>query len=828
MANPFSKTNNFVKQPKRNVFDLSFQNNSTFNLGALYPVMCKEVMPGDSFKIDPTFSLKFMPMTFPVQTRMNANLHFFYVRNRNLWKDWVDFYGKTKEGLTPPYIGCDKDNSSRYRRLFGTGSVGDYLGIPSTMSSDGYGAYGSYSDQYWSIAVTSAFPPIGSGSVLTSSQLRNALRRDFRNISSSLADKKPYAENLLNLHAPYSMVNVDESNSYRNCSPDSTCMILKVGQFPMSGFRSDTVSTSGFRLTTRYVSEKDTPYTANFNRNGWSLVQSGVLFFCLKDSVSGEPTYFGFDCYPLSTIAEYENNSSNPDRTYSYADLIFNVGRGDLDYLLEVAGENYNDDVSFFFAMPYALDSSGRFAKVSSLISSTGYDSYGLFGLNFGLASSNDGKVFYVNGTEQNQSSSAPGTPFSRILYRVSSDLSDVESSLSPYCSSSNSAPALPISAFPFRAYESIYNAFYRDIRNNPYDPKGNGVYEYNKYIPTTDGGRDDSDYRLRYRNWEQDFLTTAVQSPQQGTAPLVGVSGDGTFKFKDDDGTVYTAKAKVAVDGSEITGFTLDSDRMPVGNVQFLMDVASSGFTINDFRSVNSLQRWLETNMRKGLRYRDQIQAHYGVTVRYDELDMPEFIGGVSVPVMVNQISQTTPTDSAPLGAYAGQASCVGSGRSVSAYFDEPGFVMAIFSVTPVPNYSQLLPKMFLKNNVLDYFFPEFGHIGYQPVFYNEVCPLQAFNAGGSSELTKVFGYQRAWYEYLQSVDEVHGDFRLSLRDFLINRTFRHAPELSEEFLIVDPDQVNNVFTVTAPSGDKILGQIYFKIIAKRPIPMFGIPKLE
>lgn len=93
MANVFTKQKDPVNHPKRNVFDLSFQNNLTMQIGGLYPVFCKEVIPGDSFSIKPVFGLRFMPMTFPIQTRMRANLHFFYVRNRNLWQDWQDFIG---------------------------------------------------------------------------------------------------------------------------------------------------------------------------------------------------------------------------------------------------------------------------------------------------------------------------------------------------------------------------------------------------------------------------------------------------------------------------------------------------------------------------------------------------------------------------------------------------------------------------------------------------------------------------------------------------------------------------------------------------------------
>ena len=122
--------------------------------------------------------------------------------------------------------------------------------------------------------------------------------------------------------------------------------------------------------------------------------------------------------------------------------------------------------------------------------------------------------------------------------------------------------------------------------------------------------------------------------------------------------------------------------------------------------------------------------------------------------------------------------------------------------------------------------FFPEFGHIGYQPITYREVCPIQAKAAG--MDLSTVFGYQRAWYEYISRVDEVHGQMRTSLRNFLINRVFDVAPELSESFLLVDPSQTNEIFTVTAENEDVWMGQVYFDYRAKEHIPLFGIPKLE
>ena len=39
-------------KPSRNGFDLSYKNNFSAKVGELLPVMCKAVLPGDSFNID--------------------------------------------------------------------------------------------------------------------------------------------------------------------------------------------------------------------------------------------------------------------------------------------------------------------------------------------------------------------------------------------------------------------------------------------------------------------------------------------------------------------------------------------------------------------------------------------------------------------------------------------------------------------------------------------------------------------------------------------------------------------------------------------------------
>lgn len=729
MANIFSKTNNFVQTPKRNVFDLSFQNNLTMKFGYLYPVFCKEVIPADSFQITPTFGLKFMPMVFPVQTRMQANLHFYYVRNRNLWKDWQDFIGKTKDNLVSPYLVLGRNETK-------TGSLADYLGIPTTCA----GKYGS-----------------------------------------TFKGKFPVSFNGLNA----------------NYTTD----------FNISDFSVDWLDTLKGKDLLPHLSTESS--------------SSSTIYYA---SVLSEP-FVGLHILPSSSevfaTITYEQANASGSLT---------APQNQKSFLLFVKRNMKNTIVA---AVPVTIAVDGKLAKLSfdaaevaNQFIDSGYsaaDGFDMFFVSDWISRSNV-KVYTDATTLSTQYRGSMNCPYTYpIDFEGVHDISEVGVT-NPFADGK-----IRVSALPFRAYESIYNTFYRNQQNDPF--KINGVAEYNKYITNSEGGQDNTVYRLERKNWEKDFLTTCMPSPQQGVAPLVGVNAAGTFTFRDAQGKEYTAQCTVGEDGETLTGISMHSPDMPQGSLRALVDTISSGISINDFRNVNALQRWLEANMRRGFRYKDQLLTHFGVDAEFNVLDMPEFIGGCSEPILVNQISQTVDTADAPLGSYAGQASCVGTSKhSINKYCDEHGFIIGIMSVSPVPNYSQLLPKHFLKSEPLDYFFPEFGHIGMQPVNYREVCPVQAYGsdlAEGTETLDETFGYQRAWYDYLASVDEVHGDFRISLRDFLINRVFDTKPVLGKEFLKIDPSQVNEVFSVTDTS-DKILGQMYFEVTAKRPIPRLGIPRLE
>lgn len=383
------------------------------------------------------------------------------------------------------------------------------------------------------------------------------------------------------------------------------------------------------------------------------------------------------------------------------------------------------------------------------------------------------------------------------------------------------------ISALPFRCYESIYNAFYRDNRNNPFKTKVDGsvIPVYNQYVTTQGSGADDTAYGIFNRNWELDQFTSSTSSPQQGVAPLVGITnrGDVTFAL---DGKQYTFTSETADDADTITKINV-TENIPDAVARSIVNVVTSGISINDFRNVNAYQRWLETNLRRGLKYKDQTLARWGTQPADSTLDMPEFIGGFSVDVDINTVTNTSAGSDVPLGDYAAQATAFGGSKHrISQYCDQHGFIMAIVSVVPAPVYTQLLPKKFLRTSALDYYSPEFGQIGMQAVPYRELCPLE-LGRGTSTSIrpTDVFGYQRPWYEYIYRNDEAHGLFRTDFNQFLLSRTFGAPPTLGPDFLTIKESSLNDVFAVK--NQNSILGMIRFNIEAQRPIPQVSVPSL-
>lgn len=741
--NPFKPSNSVVKKPNRNSFDLSYSNHLTFGFGQLIPCLCKEVIPGDSFVIDAALGLRFMPLAFPIQSKVRAHVHFFYQRTKNLWKDFQDFiYGNDKlqnRTLVPPYISFGP-SSTRNLSLLETCSLGDYLGLPTVRYSSSVSKAGGKFD----------YRNAGTNSVF---------EFPFKGSNGTAVQPVPSISNV----GFFTATALQPLSAVSSGAPDGTVSYPNRAKYGLAMFYGNLS-----------LSQLMYPGTARFTvdfPSGWQFDGSNTGFAVFKRSDSGNS--------PLL------------------------VGTASVERVSQIG----SDGSEFFTRVTFSFEYSDF---VSDLVDPT-WDSSKTLPFYVGVWS----KFMTVGATPTLIQELSPAS-------HVSVDaVSDVNGS--PLTRTAD----YHISALPFRCYESIYNAFYRDNRNNPFKSRvqGNVIPVYNQYIPTDNGGADSTNYGIYNRNWELDQFTSAVQSPQQGVAPLVGISSLGKVTVNY-DGTDYSFDTETADDADTITKVNV-TENVPDAVARSLVNIATSGISINDFRNVNAYQRWLETNIRRGLKYKDQTLARWGVEPADSTLDMPEFIGGFSVDVDINTVTNTNGSGDVPLGDYAAQATAFGGSKhKIRHYCDQHGFIMAIVSVVPVPVYSQLLPKMFLRESALDYYSPEFGQIGMQAIPYRELCPIELLGADGYTvKPTDVFGYQRPWYEYIYSNDEAHGLFRTDFNQFLLSRTFGAPPTLGPDFLTIKESSLNDVFTVK--NRNSILGMIRFNIEAKRPIPSVSVPSL-
>lgn len=779
MASIFNKQADITQHPNRNKFDYSKNVYGTYKAGYLYPNLVMRAVPTDQFRIKTDYFMNFMPTAYPLQSRMRVIQHFFEVPIRLLWDDYENWsMGLDKEAV-PPYIDQPAEK-------FFTGGLYDHLGVPTTIMSDVPVAVPLEVHKGLSQGVTSAKD--------------NIIYQFPEDGMLQLGVACPTVDIMMNSTTGMVVDSEDKYYEFANAIISESRKGNDVIRFNATGngwTLSDSVTArthyiagmainmSGLRIT---GTEEQVEFKSVPNQDGlvekWNtrtVSHARIAMFC-SDAEGASINkcrlrYVGGD-------GVYSGESSAGAKNYSKINKWYSKDVQTIDSIME---EYQNGTV--YVVLLWRLTGQNNQDLIPPARYSVGVDM-----------------------SEPREFSTVPGA--------------------NPYYSSSNtSADTVRLSALIPRAYEFVYNAFYRN-KTGAQPFVVDGKTKYNDWLPTHAGGADTTDYVLHQRNWELDAFTSCLPSPQLGDAPLVGITALGDITVVQDDGTV--TKIGTAVD----SGGTIQVvDSNPQNDVQAraLVSLASSGISIADFRQTNALQTFLEQTLRSGLTYFDFIRGHFGKGPSKAELQMPRFLGGTSTELQVNMISNTTASEEVPLGAYAGQANAFGrSEHSVHVYCDDFSIILGIMCIVPDPAYSQLLPKYWKLDDPLDLYYPEFGELGMQPITYEELAPIQSKLSSmfdSNKKLTDVFGYQRPNHDLVWQPDSLHGEFRKTLNRYLVNRRFGSRPELGNEFMVIDPAEVNRSFVVTtaeAGSGDDIaIGQTRHNIVAKRPVRKVVVPSL-
>lgn len=409
--------------------------------------------------------------------------------------------------------------------------------------------------------------------------------------------------------------------------------------------------------------------------------------------------------------------------------------------------------------------------------------------------------------------------------------------SIADYFGLPTGIPNLEVRAEPFRAYNLIYNEWFRDEN-------------LQESLPFTKADSDQySNYKLVRRGKRHDYFTSALPWPQKGPGVELPFGGSATINgLSSRDSVFYTnspslyssAGIRVRQGDSNYsraigieTDLSSDLQQHFQNNVLYATNglsnvsvdlTSATSITINQFREAFQIQRWYERAARGGTRYTEIIRSFFGVVSPDARLQRPEYLGGSSNRIDVNVIPQTSgTTDVSPqanLSAFA--VGTNGRGNGFSKSFTEHGWIIGLVNVRADLTYQQGINRMWTRSTKFDMYWPTFAFLGEQAVLNKEIY------AQGNTDDDGVFGYQERYAEYRYAPSQVTGKFRStyaqSLDSWHLAQKFDNLPKLSPEF-IVDNPPIDRV--VAVPSEPQFLLDCWFNLSCVRPMPVYGVPGL-
>lgn len=438
----------------------------------------------------------------------------------------------------------------------------------------------------------------------------------------------------------------------------------------------------------------------------------------------------------------------------------------------------------------------------------------------------------------------------------------------------------LAVNLFFLATYQKIYQDFFRWSQWENADPTS---YNFDWYTGTgnlfTGSGltsaipasnsywKRDNLFSLRYANWNKDKFMGVLPNAQFGDLAVVdlgtmsasgskvpvgsydGVNSTGDFHQMQTFGE--SANMGSSASSKSTTIYPRDSDSIVVRNGSPLWAVLGDSpdlklkFSVLALRQAEALQKWKEITQSVDTNYRDQIKAHFGVSVPQSESHMAKYIGGIARNLDISEVvNNYLPGDDYPVSGLTSQAYIygkgVGSGQGSMTFNTGSGYyiLMCIYHAVPLLDYAISGPDgQNLVTSVEDLPIPEFDNIGMESVPAVELMNSDLYSNVNSED--KILGYNPRYYNWKTKIDRIHGAFTTTLKDWVapIDDSFLYSlfggnvstyKGVTWPFFKVNPNTLDDIFAVKVDSTwntDQLLVNCNVGCYVTRPLSADGVP---
>lgn len=436
----------------------------------------------------------------------------------------------------------------------------------------------------------------------------------------------------------------------------------------------------------------------------------------------------------------------------------------------------------------------------------------------------------------------------------------------------------IKVNALPARAYAMIYNEWFRDEnveaplmvgykKNDTGGTEKNAAYIATRYANQKEYTTENNEANLycikpAKAGKFHDYFTSCLPSPLKSDPVEISLTGDapvimGNYNevtgkvdaFSMDTDIWFNGKGAgagrafnryyqsaqpgypaVELTGVDTNGATTDSagNNIETGNLYANLNNVTA-ISIQDLRMAIALQHIFEADARNGTRYREFLSGTWGVTSPDSRLQIPEYIGGQRIAINVNQVVQTSQTDTKTgqaLGNTAAYSLTTCSKQMVDYAATEYGFIIGLAVVRVEHSYQQGLATKWTRGGRFTYYDPRLAALGEQPVYNREIY------AQGTAEDDEIFGYQEAWADYRYKPSYVTGEmrsnFQTSLDAWHYADNYNKLPRLSAEWIQEGTQNIDRTIAVTSNVSHQFLCDFYFNEDWYREMPIYSIPGIE